>query len=86
MNTMNDNKTEAIVLRVDQKLKLALQKLADADNRQLSDYVRLQLRKLVEETNKAPVSPPCIGPLLINLVSKELSILKQYASTVMGCP
>ena len=40
------NKSEAIVIRVDSDLKTKLQKMADMDNRKLSDFVRLQLMKL----------------------------------------
>jgi len=47
-----DNKTETIITRVSHDLKIALQKMADMDNRKLSDYVRLHLTKLVENTNK----------------------------------
>ncbi len=46
------NKNEAIVIRVDSSLKSDLQKLADLDSRKLSDYIRLQLTKLVEATKK----------------------------------
>lgn len=42
------NKNEAIVIRVDQTLKGSLQKMADNDNRKLSDYIRVQLMKMVE--------------------------------------
>ena len=44
------NKNEAIVIRVDQSLKNSLQKMADMDNRKLSDYIRVQLMKLVESS------------------------------------
>lgn len=48
-NTMAQvNKNEAIVIRVDPSLKGSLQKMADMDNRKLSDYIRVQLMKLVE--------------------------------------
>ena len=42
------NKNEAIVIRVDQSLKGNLQKMADMDNRKLSDFIRVQLMKMVE--------------------------------------
>lgn len=42
------NKNEAIVIRVDQSLKGSLQKMADMDNRKLSDFIRVQLMKMVE--------------------------------------
>lgn len=45
-------KEETIQIRVEPSLKKELQKLADADNRKLADYVRLQLVKLVEELKK----------------------------------
>lgn len=37
-----------IVIRMDNDLKKAVQKLADADRRKLSDFVRVQLELLVE--------------------------------------
>lgn len=46
------NKDEAIVIRVDSSLKESLQKMADQDHRKLSDYIRVQLFKLVENTIK----------------------------------
>ena len=46
------NKNEAIVIRVDADLKASLQNMADMDSRKLSDYIRLQLSKLVEATKK----------------------------------
>ena len=46
------NKTEAIILRVESDLKAALQKLAEQDSRKLSDYIRVQLKKLVEGAKK----------------------------------
>ena len=46
------NKNEAIVVRVDGSLKADLQKMADMDNRKLSDFVRVQLMKLVESFKK----------------------------------
>lgn len=47
-----DNKTETIIARVPATLKADLQNMADMDNRKLSDYVRLQLMKLVETSKK----------------------------------
>ena len=49
---MQDNKTDTSVIRVNSNLKASLQQLADADNRKLSDFVRVQLIKLVETTKK----------------------------------
>ncbi len=40
-------KTEMIPIRVDEDLKKRLKALADKDNRTLSDYIRLQLEKLI---------------------------------------
>lgn len=40
---------EALRLRLSTEIKAALQKLADRDNRKLSDYVRLELVKLVND-------------------------------------
>lgn len=48
-----NTKTEAIIVRVAPDLKATLQKLADADQRKLSDYVRLQLLKLVTNPPKS---------------------------------
>ena len=42
------NKNEFIVVRVEPELRQKLQALADADNRKLSDFIRLQLIKLAE--------------------------------------
>lgn len=47
---MAENKTEAIVVRIDPELKSKLQKLADNDQRKLSDYVRIQLQKIAKST------------------------------------
>ena len=49
---IQDNKTETILVRVNPDMKVALQKLADMDSRKLSDYIRLQLTKLVESSKK----------------------------------
>jgi hypothetical protein len=49
---VRNNKTDAIVIRVDASLKADLQKMADMDNRKLSDYIRVQLIKLVESIKK----------------------------------
>jgi len=51
MITDKDNKTVNINLRVSENTKKELLKLADRDQRTLSDYLRLQIEKLVE-TNK----------------------------------
>jgi uncharacterized protein (DUF1778 family) len=51
MNKDKENKTVNINLRVSEKTKNELLKLADVDRRTLSDYIRLQLEKLAE-TNK----------------------------------
>lgn len=42
-----DNKTVNINLRVSEDVKKELSKLADIDRRTLSDFIRLQLEKLV---------------------------------------
>jgi len=47
-----DNKTETIILRVESDLKADLKKMADMDSRKLADFIRVQLRKLVEATKK----------------------------------
>jgi len=45
-------KEEIVTIRMDADLKDALQKLADKDQRNLSDYLRLQLKRLVETSKK----------------------------------
>lgn len=46
------NKTVNINLRVTDKTKKELEKLAEIDRRTLSDYIRLYLEKLVEANKK----------------------------------
>jgi predicted transcriptional regulator len=41
-------KTTTIIVRVEEELKKKLQAMADKDQRKLSDYIRLQLEKLVK--------------------------------------
>jgi len=45
-------KEKTIILRVEPELKNELQKLADTDSRTLSDFIRLQLKKLVTSLKK----------------------------------
>lgn len=45
-------KTELIHVRIDTDSKKKLQKLADADHRNLSEFVRVQLLKLLETAKK----------------------------------
>jgi len=40
---------EALRLRISAEMKAELQKLADKENRKLSDYIRLQLAALIED-------------------------------------
>jgi len=47
-----DNKTQTLILRVPNELKMILQTMADNDNRKLGDYVRLQLMKVVNYSPK----------------------------------
>lgn len=47
-----DNKTVNINLRVSEKTKANLLKMADFERRSLSDFIRLQLEKLAESTRK----------------------------------
>ena len=47
-----NNKSETILVRVEPELKEVLQKMAETDNRKLSDYVRVQLIKVVETSKK----------------------------------
>ena len=53
MTKVNDNKSEMLTIRIDKGTKEKLQVMADNDRRSLSDYVRVQLEKLVEATKKA---------------------------------
>jgi hypothetical protein len=50
--SIQDNKTETIIIRVLPELKAELQRMADADSRKLGDYVRLLLAKHVEASKK----------------------------------
>ena len=43
-----DNKTEMLTIRIDKGTKDKLQVMAETERRSLSDFVRLQLEKLVE--------------------------------------
>ena len=43
---------EFLRIRLNADLKAELQKLADKDNRKLSDFIRLELIKLVEKPKK----------------------------------
>jgi predicted transcriptional regulator len=45
-------KDKTIQVRVDQELAKKLQMMAEADNRKLSDFIRVQLIKLVKQKNK----------------------------------
>jgi hypothetical protein len=45
-------KTETIILRIEKELKKELQIMADADSRTLSDFIRLQLKKLTASLKK----------------------------------
>lgn len=49
MNMKND---EALRLRLSKDVKDELQKLADKENRKLSDYIRLELIKVIEREKK----------------------------------
>jgi uncharacterized protein (DUF1778 family) len=46
--TQTNNKSETILVRVEPELKEVLQKMADKDNRKLSDFVRVQILKMIE--------------------------------------
>lgn len=50
---LSGNKTDQVLIRMEAALKADLQKLADKDHRALSDYIRLQLIKLVEASKLA---------------------------------
>ena len=43
---------EALRLRISKETKEGLQKLADKEQRKLSDYIRIELTKLVEKDKK----------------------------------
>jgi predicted transcriptional regulator len=45
-------KEEIVTIRMEEDLKKELQKLADKDHRNLSDFIRLQLERLVETSKK----------------------------------
>ena len=45
-------KEEIVTIRMEEELKKELQKLADKDHRNLSDFIRLQLERLVESSKK----------------------------------
>lgn len=45
-------KQETIIIRIDAELKTKIQKLADADHRTLSDFIRVQLIRLTETKSK----------------------------------
>lgn len=47
-----ENKTEMLTIRIDKGTKDKLQVMAEVERRSLSDYIRLQLEKLVEATKK----------------------------------
>lgn len=42
-------KDSTIIIRVEEKLKKQLQKMAEADRRTLADFIRLKLESLVEK-------------------------------------
>ncbi len=46
------NKNQTIIIRVDSDTKSLLQKMADMDSRKLSDYIRVQLLKLIETSKR----------------------------------
>jgi mRNA-degrading endonuclease RelE of RelBE toxin-antitoxin system len=47
-----DNKEDIIVVRIDKAAKAQLQKLAKADDRTLSSFIRIYLMRLLEESKK----------------------------------
>lgn len=46
------SKNKILQIRVEPELAKKLQSMADADNRKLSDFVRVQLIKLTEQQKK----------------------------------
>jgi mRNA-degrading endonuclease RelE of RelBE toxin-antitoxin system len=46
------SKDTVIQIRVEPQVRVKLQKMADQDSRKLSDFIRLQLMKLVEPNKK----------------------------------
>ena len=47
-----DNKTEMLTIRIDKETTDKLQVMADSERRSLSDFIRLELEKLVMPTKK----------------------------------
>ena len=45
-------KTEVIQVKVTPELKKKVQQMADADRRNISDFVRVQIEKLIDEQKK----------------------------------
>jgi hypothetical protein len=54
MKTKSKTKSETIPVRVDLKLKNELIRLAELDRRNLSDFIRVELEKLVERKKETP--------------------------------
>ena len=49
---MKGNKSIIVGVRMDQEMKGELIRLAETDSRSLSDFIRLQLTKLIQGTKK----------------------------------
>ncbi len=49
---MKGNKTIIVGVRMDQEMKGELAKLAELDSRSVSDFIRLQLAKLIQAAKK----------------------------------
>ena len=45
-------KDKIITIRVDEQMKKDLQKLADQDSRTVGDYIRLMLKKHIDDSKK----------------------------------
>jgi hypothetical protein len=45
-------KTEAIIIRVDKKMKVDLEKIANDDRRKLSDFLRIMIEDKINEKKK----------------------------------
>jgi uncharacterized protein (DUF1778 family) len=47
-----DTKTDTIIIRIEPSLKATLQKMAEMEDRKLADFIRVQLKKLIEVSKK----------------------------------
>lgn len=52
MKSKDESKTEALIVRVDKKMKYEISRLADDNRRELSDYLRLLFEDAIKERKK----------------------------------